>query len=122
MDYDFITLDILLIIVAYLSAIIIGHIVVKVVLFRFSIKNTKGYEDLKNAGMAIGILERMITLTFVLIGEYSAIAIIFGAKSIARFAELKERPFAEYYLIGTLTSILVAIIIGLLTNHMLEFM
>ena len=120
MDLDVLPINFLLFIVAYLSAIIVGHLIVNVVLSRFPIKATNGVEDLKNAGMAIGILERVITLTFVLMGEYSAIAIIFAAKSIARFEELKERQFAEYYLIGTFTSILVAIFVGLLTVHLLE--
>lgn len=38
-----------------------------------------------------------------------------AAKSIARFSELKKRSFAEYYLIGTLASILFAIVIGMAT-------
>ncbi len=33
----------------------------------------------------------------------------FAAKSIARFASLDQRPFAEYYLIGSLASVAVAV-------------
>jgi formate/nitrite transporter FocA (FNT family) len=32
-----------------------------------------------------------------------------AAKSIARFEELKQREFAEYFLVGTLASVLVGI-------------
>ncbi len=39
--------------------------------------------------------------------------ILVAAKSIARFDELKDRRFSEYYLIGTLTSLLIAVIVGL---------
>jgi hypothetical protein len=39
---------------------------------------------------------------------------LLAAKSIARFKDLEKRPFAEYYLIGTLTSFLVAISSALL--------
>lgn len=75
---------------------------------------------LKRAGATIGVLERMLVLTLVLLGQYAAIALIFAAKSIARFEELKDRQFAEYYLIGTLSSILFAMLVGILTTWVLE--
>jgi len=75
---------------------------------------------LKRAGALIGILERIFVLTLVLIGEYSSIALIFTAKSIARFEELKKRRFAEYYLIGTLSSILLAMLLGIFTRRLLD--
>ena len=75
---------------------------------------------MKHAGAAIGILERIFVLTFVLVGQYAAIALIFTAKSIARFEELKDRQFSEYYLIGTLSSILVALAAGILTRILVD--
>lgn len=69
--------------------------------------------------MIIGIFERFITLTFVLLGQYPAIAFIFAAKSIARFEELKNREFAEYYLIGTFSSISFAIFWGEIMKWMM---
>lgn len=68
---------------------------------------------LRGSGRLIGILERTITLILIVLGQWAAIVLLLAAKSIARFEELKDRRFAEYYLIGTLTSILVAILIGL---------
>ncbi len=65
-------------------------------------------------GKIIGNLERFLILTLVLLEQYTAIAFVLTAKSVARFGELDKRKFAEYYLIGTLTSTLVAIIVGLL--------
>ncbi|HEM46094.1 MAG TPA: DUF3307 domain-containing protein [Alphaproteobacteria bacterium] len=69
------------------------------------------------AGRMIGILERTLTLALVLYGEWAAIALLITAKSIARFEEIKVRKFAEYYLVGTLTSLLVALVIGLLLGE-----
>lgn len=66
------------------------------------------------SGRLIGILERSIALILIVLGEWGALALLVGVKSIARFEALKDRPFAEYYLIGTLTSLLVAILSGLL--------
>lgn len=45
--------------------------------------------------------------------------IIFAAKSIARFNELKDRKMAEYYLIGTLLSIAFAMIAGIVTRSVI---
>ena len=66
-------------------------------------------------GRVIGCLERYIALTLVLFGQWAALGFILVAKSIARFPEFRKRSdkdFAEYYLIGTLTSILVAMLSG----------
>jgi len=48
------------------------------------------------------------------------IGYIFAAKSIARYPEMKDGThFAEYYLIGTLTSISIAFFGGLLLKYLL---
>lgn len=63
-------------------------------------------------GAAIGFLERTLILIFINIGQFSAIGLILTAKSIARYEMIsKNQEFGEYYLIGTLTSVLSAIII-----------
>ncbi|MFW6174433.1 MAG: hypothetical protein ACOC5K_01510 [Chloroflexota bacterium] len=59
-------------------------------------------------GRIIGVLERMIVLTLALIGQWGAVGLVVAAKSIARFDALKDRDFGEYYLIGTLASLLIA--------------
>lgn len=100
-------------IIGYILAIWVSHIIVKKIIEKFKPKNVK--DSVMGAGTVIGILERIFTITFVLVGEYTAIALVIAAKSIARFEELKERGFAEYYLIGTLSSILCATFSGLFT-------
>ncbi|PYP70982.1 MAG: hypothetical protein DMD41_13700 [Gemmatimonadetes bacterium] len=64
-------------------------------------------------GRMIGILERAIALTLVLLGQYGALGLIIAAKSLARFKALEDREFAEYFLIGTLASLLLALLGGL---------
>ena len=71
------------------------------------------------AGHLIGILERLILVTLVWQGEWGAIGFVLAAKSVARFKELEERPFAEIYLVGTLTSFLVAGALGLFLRSVL---
>ncbi len=70
-------------------------------------------------GRTIGNLERYILFVLVLLGHWGAIGFVIGAKSIARFKELDEKGFADYYLIGTLTSVLVALISGLSVSALL---
>ena len=64
-------------------------------------------------GRVIGILERAIALTLVLLGQFGALGLIIAAKSLARFKALEDREFAEYFLIGTLASLLLALLGGL---------
>jgi hypothetical protein len=61
------------------------------------------------AGRLIGWLERTLIFGFVVAGKPEAAVIVFAAKSIARFASLDDRRFAEYYLIGSLASLLIAV-------------
>ena len=72
------------------------------------------------AGRLIGILERMAMLTLVALGEWSALGFILAAKSVARFKELEDREFAEAYLVGTLTSFLVAGASGLVLRGLVR--
>jgi hypothetical protein len=64
-------------------------------------------------GAAIGVLERLLIVTFMLAGADVAIGFVVAAKTIARFRLLDDRDFAEYYLLGTLASVSVAILTGL---------
>lgn len=68
----------------------------------------------ENVGFMIGILERFIIITLGLAGQMSSIGFIIAAKSLARFNQLSEKEFAEKYLIGTLTSILIVVACSLL--------
>ena len=67
-------------------------------------------------GATIGILERILIVTFVLAGADAAIGLVIAAKTIARFRQLDDRDFAEYYLLGTLASVSVAILTALVAR------
>ncbi len=76
-------------------------------------------EGLEDAGRWIGAFERTLILTFVLINQFSGIGFLIAAKSILRFGEIKnkaQRKDAEYILLGTMISFIIAIITGLLIN------
>jgi hypothetical protein len=71
-------------------------------------------QELQNAGMYIGWLERFLILTSLLLQSPATVGLILTAKSIARFPEFKSKRFAEYFLIGTLLSISIGIVGGLI--------
>ncbi len=82
--------------------------------YKPEISQDEGVKD-NNAGRFIGTIERIIILIFISIGQYSAIGLVLTAKSIARYDRIsKEKDFAEYYLLGTLISTLVVIVISFL--------
>ncbi len=63
-------------------------------------------------GRMIGVLERALALTLVLLGQFGALGLLIAAKALARFRALDDRDFAEYFLIGTLASLLHALLVG----------
>lgn len=73
----------------------------------------------QNIGSTIGMLERAITAVLLLCNQYAAIGLVLTAKSIARFKQLEEQDFAEKYLIGTLTSLTISLIVTLIIKNLL---
>lgn len=72
-------------------------------------------QEVEGAGALIGLFERLFVVIFVALGQYSAMSLLIAAKSLARFDRItKNQAFAEYYLIGTLFSILFALVSYLL--------
>ena len=72
-------------------------------------KETIEHEEVINAGLYIGWLERFLVLTALFLQSPATVGFILAAKSIARYPELKSVRFAEYFLIGTLLSVAIAI-------------
>ena len=71
------------------------------------------------AGEVIGVLERMVTFVLVASGAFTAVGFVIAAKAAARFPLFKDEAFAEYFLIGTLTSVGLALLLGLLVRSAL---
>lgn len=65
-------------------------------------------EQQYNTGRVIGMLERLFIYSFALGGQFTAIGFILTAKGVVRYRDFEERGFAEYVLIGTLLSALLA--------------
>lgn len=68
-----------------------------------------------DASAWIGMIERTLILIFILAGQFQAIGFLVAAKSVFRFSEIQKdgNPKAEYFLLGTLVSFLVAVVVGM---------
>ena len=80
-----------------------------------------GRPGLKEAGRYIGWLERGLIITFV-IGDFGeAVGFLLAAKAIVRYPEMdKDGAFGEYFLVGTLTSVGIALVVGTALRHALS--
>jgi hypothetical protein len=67
-----------------------------------------------NCGCYIGWLERFLVLTALVLQSPSTVGLILTAKSVVRYPELKSLNFAEYFLIGTLLSVSLAVVGGII--------
>lgn len=105
--------DALLVITCYLFTIKESTIIIRGILDSIKAvpqKQQKKDEDEYNRGKYIGILERTFIYFLIIFQQYTAIGILLGLKTFARFKELDKRDFAEYFLIGSLLSILTALL------------
>ncbi len=69
-------------------------------------------------GAFIGTLERILTIILVGLESYAAVGFVVTMKSIARYERVqKEKTFAEYFLAGTMLSMLIALILGLIVQR-----
>lgn len=71
-------------------------------------------------GKLIGYIERLLVILLTYYSSYPAIAFIVTAKSIARFKQMDDRDWAEYFLLGTLTSMFLGIVFGILLREIVN--
>jgi hypothetical protein len=130
----------LTLVAAYALAVPGGSVIVRSLLEPY--KEALPGESELSLGRVIGYLERLILLTLLLLGEYAAMAVIVAAKSLIRIPSIAppgaggyaagreasepgapgdrvERVTTEYFLIGTLGSIAVALFAGIAARWVL---
>jgi Protein of unknown function (DUF3307) len=107
---------VLLALVVYVGVIFGGGYLIRF-MTRALLKHLQAGEaraELSNAGMYIGWLERFLVMTALFLHSPATAGLILAAKSIARYPEFKREQFAEYFLIGTLLSISLATVGGVI--------
>ena len=90
-----------------------ANIFIKLMLKHYSVNMPAEKESGFNAGALIGTIERWLILLFVCLGRYDALGLLIAAKSIIRFSE-KDTAKTEYVLAGTLLSIFIAVLAGMM--------
>ncbi len=103
-----------LIITGYLICLKPANIFIKEV-FKATEIHVSSDNEMPNAGKVIGVLERILTLTFIIVLQYAAVGFLIAAKSILRYRN-DETLKTEYVLIGTMLSFGIAVIAGILIN------
>ena len=96
-----------------------ANIFIKLMLKHYSVNMPKDKESGFNAGALIGTIERWLILIFVCLQRYEALGLLIAAKSIIRFGD-KETAKTEYVLAGTLLSILIAVLAGMMVIGVLK--
>jgi hypothetical protein len=74
------------------------------------------------AGQSIGMLERVLMLTFILLDQFAGLGFLIAAKSVFRFGDLsasKDKQLTEYVMLGTLLSVSVTLFVGLAVNYLI---
>jgi hypothetical protein len=74
---------------------------------------------LDNGGLYVGWMERFLLITAIAMQSPVLVGLILTGKSIARFPEFKNEKFAEYFLIGTLLSISLSVVGGIVLLQLL---
>lgn len=115
---------VLLLILAVFFVTFVTAILIKNILGNWRFIEQDKNESLKDAGKYIGMLERLFIFGFVLLHQYQAIGFLIAAKSIFRFSDLsraKDRKLTEYILVGTLLSIIMAILTAFAYQYAMEY-
>ena len=113
----------LLLILALLSVTFVSSIIMKMIMSKWKLEEDNTDDLLQNAGMYIGVLERLFVFGFIILNQWSAIGLLIAAKSVFRFGDLsraKDRKLTEYMLIGSLVSFGLSILIGLLYKYLIQ--
>jgi len=75
------------------------------------------------AGQSIGMLERVLMLSFILLDQFAGVGFLLAAKSVFRFGDLsasKDKKLTEYVMLGTLLSVSVTLFVGLGVNYLIR--
>lgn len=111
---DWESVRVLAYILGYVFALWVGDAFVSLVLTKLEWAPGSDDGGVPGAGRIIGVFEALLVTTFIIGYQYSAVGLVLTAKSVARFEWLKEQKKTEYFLIGTLSNLVVAILGGFL--------
>jgi len=68
-------------------------------------------KEVLDTGFIVGKCENLLILTFMFLGQYTALALVFAAKTIARREDMSRNSL--FFLAGTMINVTYSIMIGL---------
>lgn len=94
-----------------------GGIIIGLILDKLRYREMAPSQPQPAIGRYIGYLERSLIIYFILAGSLSGLGLLATFKTLARFRQLEDQAFAEYYILGTLLSLL----FGISGGYMIRF-
>ena len=72
-----------------------------------------------DTGVVVGKCENLLILTFMLLQAYTALGLVFAAKAIVRWEEMKGKK-SFYFLTGTMVNVTYSIIVGFIVKLLID--
>jgi hypothetical protein len=98
---------------AFLALTLVGNLFIRTLLTLFKVRPFRDEDEPSAAGALIGSLERIIIATGILAGSWEVLVAVVALKTVARYKEIDDRREAEYFLVGSLASLLWALAISM---------
>ncbi|MBB1347793.1 DUF3307 domain-containing protein [Pseudoalteromonas sp. SG45-2] len=114
--------NILWVVCGYLIILSPCAVFIRMMLERLT-SNFSSTGSLPLAGQSIGMLERVLMLSFILLDQFAGLGFLLAAKSVFRFGDLsasKDKKLTEYVMLGTLLSVSVTLFVGLGINYLIR--
>jgi hypothetical protein len=103
-------LDVAVIAAGYLFLLLTSGVVVRTVLGTVDQEGDQPSKHERDVGLVVGKAENVLTLTFILVGAYTALAVVFAAKNIIRKDDIEKNSL--FYLAGTLVNFTYSVVVG----------
>ncbi len=115
-------IDITILIVGYLvllwtSGIVLNNILSKILNEPISKKISK---EVRDTGFIVGKCENLLIVTFILLDAYTALALIFAAKTIVRREDMSRSSL--FFLAGTMINFTYSLIMGVIIKILIGLM
>ncbi|MBQ4858633.1 DUF3307 domain-containing protein [Pseudoalteromonas sp. MMG007] len=114
--------NVLWVVCGYLIILSPSAVFIRMMLERLT-ANFSSEGSLLLAGQSIGMIERVLMLSFILLDQFAGLGFLLAAKSIFRFGDLsasKDKKLTEYVMLGTLLSVSVTLFVGLGVNYLIR--
>lgn len=80
--------------------------------------NQKIPREVLDTGFVVGKCENILIFSFMLLEAYTALALIFAAKTIVRGEDMRKNSL--FFLSGTMINVTYSVIIGLIINTLID--